>query len=84
MSCKKAVRQSMFVLMSLLATALMVEVRVACVAFFICAHRAALFKDCTSPGRVGWHVRMLVAGDFHQWSLCRFSLVSVMPVATQH
>ena len=58
MSCKKAVRESMFVLVSLHATAVMMEVRVACVAFFICAHRAALFKDCTSPGCVGWHLRM--------------------------
>ena len=40
----------MFVLMSLHATALMVEVRVACVTFFICAHRAAPLSGFMSQG----------------------------------
>ena len=69
MACKKAVQESMFALVSLLANAVMVEVRVACVAFFICSHRAALFGECTSQG-YGQICRMcrlacsyVVAGD---------------------
>ena len=50
MACKKAVRESMFALVSLLATVVMVEVRFASVAFFICAHRLAPSSDCASQG----------------------------------